>query len=97
MEFQKAILQQRGGNKFLAMTGAKNLIADGNALTMHLRPNRAKAKYLRIELNKLDLYNVTFRKHDAACTFPVVAEFENVGCEALQSIFTKVTGFDTHL
>ena len=30
MNIPNVILQQLGGNKFLAMTGAKNLVGDGN-------------------------------------------------------------------
>src|SRR5688572_12288544 len=54
------ILQQLGGNKFIAMTGSKNLVADGNALQMHLTRNKIGAKFLRIEVTSMDLYTVTF-------------------------------------
>jgi hypothetical protein len=93
------ILQQLGGNRFIAMTGARNLsFADNGALTMHLRRNISGAKYLRIEINGSDLYNMIFRtqcKKDYS--FPIVAQYENIYADQLQSIFTKVTGYNTTL
>ena len=38
MKVADIILEQLGGNKFLAMTGAKNLLADGNTLRMTKKP-----------------------------------------------------------
>ena len=43
MNIPNVILQQLGGNKFLAMTGAKNLVGDGNTLRMTLPRNGSKA------------------------------------------------------
>lgn len=93
------ILQQLGGNRFITMTGARNLsFDDTGALTMHLRRNTSKAKYLRIELNSLDLYNVIFRTEDKKNhTFPIVEKFQNVYGDQLQGIFTQVTGYNTSL
>lgn len=93
------ILQQLGGNRFIAMTGVRNLsFSDNGALTMHLRRNQSKAKYLRIELNGLDLYNVIFRTEDKKNhSFPIVEIFKNVYANQLQGIFTQVTGYNTSL
>ena len=44
------ILKQLGGNKFLAMTGAKNLAYDDNSLNMKLPKNMSQANYLKITL-----------------------------------------------
>lgn len=96
------ILQQLGGNRFLAMTGSKNVFStdNGMTLTMHLTPNKAKAKYLRITLTEMDTYNMVFQKNGTKKDtelFPVVAQHENVYAEMLQSIFTEVTGLYTRL
>lgn len=48
------ILQQLGGNKFIMMTGAKNLAASENALHCKVM----KGMYLVITLNGLDLYDI---------------------------------------
>jgi hypothetical protein len=97
MEVARTILSQLGGNKFMAMTGAKNLVGSEDALCMHLPRNKSGAKYLRIEITMSDTYNVIFRKHGKNYTFPIAAKFENVYAEMLQKIFTEVTGFDTKL
>lgn len=91
------ILNQLGGRKFLAMTGAFNLMNDESALTMHLPKNEAKAKFLRIEININDTYNVIFRKQGPNYTFPEVAKFEGVYADMLRKLFTQVTGFETSL
>lgn len=92
------ILQQLGGNKFLTMTGSYNLFHDnnGNTLTMHLRRNKAKAKYLQITLNSLDLYDVKFT---SLKDYELIekASFQNVYGDMLQNIFTSVTGLNTCL
>ena len=36
MTIANTILEQLGGNKFIAMTGAKNFVSDGNTLRMTL-------------------------------------------------------------
>ncbi len=61
------IIEQIGGNKFLAMTGSKILHYgyDKNGyvyLTFKLTKNNLKAGYLKIQLNYLDLYNMEFTK-----------------------------------
>ena len=102
------ILQQLGGNKFTVMTGSKNYLAEENTLRMHLAKNKSGANRLRITLNWNDLYSLEFYRHipgklnkntleytnDAV---EAVAEFDDVYCDQLQSIFTQVTGLYTHL
>lgn len=62
MSTAKTILAQLGGNKFLAMTGAKNLLDTGDGLSMHLPQNGSKAKYLSIKLDrKTDTYTMIFQ------------------------------------
>lgn len=91
------IFKQLGGNKFAAMTGSKNFLSDGNALLMHLTRNKAKAKYLRIELNAMDTYTMTFRgpanKNTLECA--VIEKIEGVYNDMLADVFTRVTGLDT--
>ena len=91
------ILNQLGGNKFVAMTGSNNFVATGNGLRMSLRKNSAQAKQVSIELNSLDLYDVHFYTFDKEFNIKTKAKFENVYCDMLQSIFTKVTGLYTCL
>lgn len=100
MEVSNEILNQLGGRRFLVMTGAKNLIGDKNYLSMHLPTNKAKAKYLKIELTSADDYTMTFQTKKTVAgklTFPVVEVCEGVYCDNLQEVFTSITGLYTSL
>lgn len=102
------ILKQLGNNKFLAMTGAKDLLSDENSLRMTLPKNQSKANRLKITLNDSDLYDIEFTKYTPSkmnlktFTFTeekvkVIKTFEGVFADQLQEIFTEVTGFYTSL
>ena len=108
MKIADIILEQLGGNKFLAMTGANHLVSDGNTLRMNLPKNASKANRLRITLNADDTYTMNFFKFTAGRlnkkTFAWtedkkvdVKEIKGVYCDMLQDIFTSVTGMYTHL
>lgn len=91
------IFENLGGNKFLAMTGTKNLSysqKDGCVnLTMHLKKNKISAKYLIINLEKTDTYTMVFLNKN----FEQVEKSENVYADQLQSMFQKITDLKTHL
>jgi hypothetical protein len=100
------ILNQLGASKFLAMTGAKNLIDLGNGLRMKLTTNKLKAKYLVIELTEMDTYNMTFSTSkkvvDPQYGFKVdelveIKKHTGVYADMLQKIFTSETGMLTRL
>lgn len=108
MKIADIILEQLGGNKFLAMTGANHLLADGNTLRMNLPKNASKANRLWITLDEDDTYTMNFFKFTAGrlntktLTFTEdkkvdVKEINGVYCDMLQDIFTSVTGMYTHL
>lgn len=103
------ILEQLGGNKFTAMTGSKDFLADGNTLRMTLAKNKSKANRLFITLDEAsDTYKMRFFYY-----FPgrldkktlawseekaeEVAEYEGVYGEDLCRIFKSVTGLETSL
>ena len=102
------ILKQLGGNKFLAMTGAKQLTYDNNSLNMKLPKNMSKSNYLRITLNSMDTYDLRFYKVTGGKlniktfeTSPIINKdikvLNGVYCDQLQEIFTEVTGMYTSL
>ena len=97
MTIATEILNQLGGNRFLVMTGSKNLVAMENGLRMNLSRNKAGAKWLSVKLNGLDLYDLDFFTADKDLNIKSKAKFENVYCDQLQSIFTQVTGLYTKL
>lgn len=108
MRVADVILEQLGGNKFLVMTGAKNLLADGNTLRMTLPKNMSKANRLWITLDPDDTYTMYFFKFTAGrlskktWTFTddkkvEIKKVSGIYLDQLQEIFTNVTGMYTHL
>ena len=92
----KTILQQLGGNKFIAMTGAKNLGASNKSLSMKIGRNSKSINYVVITLKSSDLYDVEFiRIRGAKRT--VVKKLKGVYADQLQTMFTKYTGMRTSL
>ena len=102
------ILKQLGGNKFIAMTGSKNFLVDGNTLRMTLVTNQSKANRLWITLDESDTYTMKFFKFTPGRlnkkTFEYIESkeleietLEGVYCDQLQKIFTDITGMDTTL
>jgi hypothetical protein len=109
MTVAQTILEQLGGNKFIAMTGSKNFVDGENSLSMHLARNRSKAMFLKITLDGEDLYKMEFTKIKKTYTkvegYPrivketlaTVKTVNGVYCDQLKEFFTDVTGMDTRL
>ena len=89
----QTILAQLGGNRFLAMTGAKQLCDLGDGLQFTL-PRGAKNKVC-IRLVD-DLYRVAFYSIRGV-NVTERGEFERIYGDRLAALFTEQTGFDTHL
>ena len=92
------LLQQLGGNKFMVMTGAKNLMVDRKekSLQMRIGKNSKGINHVKITYMPDDTYKMDFgriRKLD----YKVVRSVSNVYAEALQDVFTEVTGMYTSL
>lgn len=100
-EIVKNILTQLGGNKFLVMTGSKDLTEiDEYTLRMKLSKNKSNANYLYVRLNAKDLYDLNFKKiqlKNGEYSEKVIAARCDVYCNNLQSVFTEVTGLYTKL
>ncbi len=94
----KTILEQIGGNKFIAMTGAKNLLAHEAGLSFKLPSRFAKngINYVKITLDPRDTYIMYFGKI-VKYTITDIATYTDVYFDGLQSMFTRETGLDTHL
>lgn len=92
----QTILAQLGGNRFLAMTGAKQLVDLGNGLQFAIgRGAKNKANKVVIRLEG-DVYRVTFY-NIRGVNFKECGEFGTVYADRLAALFTEQTGFDTHL
>lgn len=92
----QTILAQLGGNRFLAMTGAKQLCVLGNGIKFDL-PRGAKNKANKVTITLTDdLYTVKFYSLRGV-NLTERGEFEMIYAERLASLFTEQTGFCTHL
>jgi hypothetical protein len=98
MSIAKEILSQLGGNRFVAMTGAKNFGDTGNGLAFQipakLTKNRINA--VKIELDPSDTYVVKFLKISAS-KLTVVSHHTMIYCDQLEDLFERETGLYTHL
>ena len=96
MSIAQTILQQLGGNRFIMMTGAKNLLNNITGLTFKIMRNAKGVTHVKITLTPLDLYHVEFIKIRGT-NISTVSEFDNVYCDQLVKLFEKETGLYTHL
>ena len=96
-QIAQTILQQLGGNKFIAMTGAKNLGFTNKGLQMKIGWNAKGVTHVIIDLDRgKDLYNIEFVKIRGVKR-TTVKKLKGVYADQLGKIFTKYTGLRTRL
>lgn len=93
----QTILAQLGGDKFIAMTGAKNLARGDRYLQFQLpRGATNRAKYVKIALEINDTYTVTFsRMMRGTYEVVIISTHEMIYAEQLCELFTAQTGLET--
>ena len=95
MNVAQTILQQLGGSRFLAMTGARDLVSTEDSLSFRI-PKANKVNRVTILLGDDDLYLVQFwsiRNLDAR----LIHESHFVFADNLRRTFTRYTGLETSL
>ncbi len=96
MNTAETILEQLGGNKFLAMTGARPM-ADGDTLRLKLpRGARDGINLVHIKLESNDTYTVTFSKYRGLSVAALRTE-HMVYADNLRTVFESATGFRVSL
>jgi len=96
MEVSKTILEQLGGNEFIAMTGAKDLGYNKDSLQFRIGRNTGGYKGVKIELDNMDLYKVTSWKMNKK--YEVCSNiFHGIYADQLCELFTENTGLYTSL
>ena len=97
----ETILRQLGGNKFLAMTGANNLVGSDRYLQFNVPASLTKRKINKvwIELTEYDTYTLkAYKFNRSTLECPQIGEtISNVYVETLRSAFTQLTGLETSL
>jgi len=94
MQIAQTIQEQLTG-KTLYMLGAKNLAATGKGLSFRVRGSK-KVNYIHIELNEMDLYDVTFGKI-AKHSMKEVNKVEGAYVDMLHELIEENTGLYTSL
>jgi hypothetical protein len=89
-------LKQLGGNKFIAMTGAKNFAVGPKGMGFKIGRNSKSINYIRIDLKSNDLYDMEFIRLRKS-QIKVVKRVTGVYNDQLQKMFTKYTGMYTSL
>ena len=104
MEVGNTIYRQLGGNRFRMMTGAKDMVWDGdsNSLQMKIGRNSLGANYLIITLNNRDLYDMRFEsrrwnRKTYDLNIKVKGEYNDLYADQLQEVFTEATGLYTRM
>ena len=92
------LLQQLGGNRFIAMTGAKNLAIDKpkNELHMKIGRNAKGVSHVRIRLSSMDLYDMEFLQVRAG-KIKIKSKEKGVYADQLGKMFKKNTGMNVRL
>jgi hypothetical protein len=93
MHVANEILAQLGGNRFVAMTGAKNFTGTENSLHFALPARFAKDGINRVvvALDPSDTYTVTFYRARGT-SLKTIATDAMVYCDTLRATFTERTG-----
>jgi len=99
-EIAKVILSQLGGNKFITMTGARNLFSlteQLGGLSFKLpKFSGVKINYVKILLNGSDLYDVEFGRIYGN-KYTLLNTYSDIYCDQLRELFEKETSLATHL
>jgi hypothetical protein len=89
------ILEQLGGNKFIAMTGAKMFVDVGNGIVFKLpKFEGVKINSVKIVLNSRDAYDVEFG-NVRGTNYKVLSKSADVYADNLQMVFSNATGLLT--
>jgi hypothetical protein len=101
MTVANTIVQQLGGSKFKAMTGATSFSAGPDSVSFRLPQNLTKdrIKGVVIKLDPDDTYSVRFlrMKHRPMIEVECVKEVHGIYCDQLLEVFERTTGLATRL
>lgn len=98
MQVANTILEQLGGGRFIAMTGAKNFVGSSDALMFSMPKAKDGINKIRVTLTPADTYTVEgYKIGRSALGFELKAQAEGVYCDNLRSVFESMTGFRTSL
>jgi hypothetical protein len=97
-DIAQEIIDQLGGRKFTAMTGAKHFVSIESGLQFKLPSNFATAgiNFVQVILGRDDLYTVKFYKM-RGLKLTLISEHEGIYNDMLADLFTRNTGLSVSL
>lgn len=95
MNTANEILNQLGGNKFVAMTSAVCYSDGPNTLIVKFKGSKV-ANHVNITLNSMDTYDIRFAKISGV-NYKKIKEFYGAYADMLTNLFESVTGLRTSL
>lgn len=92
----KTILEQLGGRRFVALTGARGMLGGSNWFSFKLPSYFAQKgiNAVRITLMPSDTYRMEFSRIRGMKITPISVH-EDIYCDGLQALFTQQTGLVT--
>lgn len=78
-QLAQTILSQLGGNRFVVMTGAKQLVSIDNGLRFKIGRNASKANMVKVLLNGDDTYTMQFWQHRTYNPYTILLRYANKG------------------
>lgn len=104
MDVPHTILSHLGGNRFIAMTGAKNFLSGDASLSFRIPSAANKIVGVKVKLEQTDTYSVEFFKKAprdpvfrTSFGVTVASTRTNVYADNLRDVFTAETGLMTSL
>ena len=104
MSIASTILAHLGAHKFTVMVGAEGYtVSEDGGLSFHLpQTNEKRVNYVTVLLDANDTYTMTFErvrrlKREPYIERKLIERRTDVYFDAMQDVFTHVTGLDTHL
>jgi len=99
-EVARTILEQLGGNRFIAMTGARNFIGSESSLSFRIPGGGGFCKdginFVRIELTPSDTYRMSFARIRGD-KLTAVAQHDDIHFDGLRELFERETGLATSM
>lgn len=96
MERAQNILRQLGGNRFLMMTGANQIVATDEGVRFRIPRAQNRIKALEVALNGKDLYDLRWL-NIKGFSCKVIREDKDVYADQLCGFFETRTGLRTSL
>ena len=101
MDVANTIVEQLGGRKFIAMTGAHTFLGDADSVSFALSGGGGFCKSginrVHIKLEPSDTYTMTFYRLTRGTKLATVATHADVYFDSLQELFARETGLAVSL